>query len=81
MGITLSSVEIVNMTQWPEPTLERAWWLLTWPINLVLLLTIPDCRRSSLRNWYPFTFFMCIVWIATMSYVVAWDITIIGEFS
>ncbi|XP_012288243.1 sodium/potassium/calcium exchanger 4 [Orussus abietinus] len=73
------SVEIVNMTQWPNSKLERIWWLLTWPINLVLLVTVPDCRRKSLRSWYPLTFIMCIVWIALISYVVAWIITIIGD--
>ncbi|KAK0181120.1 hypothetical protein PV327_003431 [Microctonus hyperodae] len=73
------SIEIVDMRNWPKPIWERIWWLLTWPINLLLLCTVPDCRRRSLRSWYPLTFIMCIVWIASMSYVVAWDITIIGD--
>lgn len=73
------SLDIVNMTNWPDPKMERIWWVFTWPINLLLLVTIPDCRRQSLRNWYPLTFTMCIVWIASMSYMVAWDITIIGD--
>ncbi|XP_043286072.1 sodium/potassium/calcium exchanger 4-like [Venturia canescens] len=73
------SLEIVNMTKWPEPAAEKLWWVFTWPINLVLLFTIPDCRRKSLKSWYPITFLMCIVWIASMSYLVAWDITIIGD--
>lgn len=72
-------VEIVNMTSWPDSGWERCWWVATWPINACLLITIPDCRRPSLRNWYPLTFAMCIVWIAVMSYVVGWDITIIGK--
>lgn len=73
------SLDIVNMTSMPETFCDKLWWILTWPINLVLLITIPDCRRESLRTWYPFTFVMCIVWIASMSYIVAWDITIIGK--
>lgn len=73
------SIEIVDMKNWPKPIWEKIWWLLTWPINLLLLCTVPDCRRRSLRSWYPLTFIMCIVWIASMSYVVAWDITIIGK--
>ncbi|TGZ45909.1 Sodium/potassium/calcium exchanger 4 [Temnothorax longispinosus] len=52
------SVEIVNMTTWPSSTCEKLWWIITWPINLVLLVTIPDCRRKKLRSWYPFTFIM-----------------------
>ena len=75
------SADIVSMTSWPERGLERCWWICTWPINAALLITIPDCRRPSLRNWYPLTFFMCIVWIAGVSYIVGWDITIIGNFT
>ncbi|KAK2584603.1 hypothetical protein KPH14_006960 [Odynerus spinipes] len=73
------SLDIVSMTSWPSSNFEKMWWLLTWPINLVLLVTIPDCRRPALRNWYPFTFIMCIIWIASTSYVVGWVITIIGD--
>lgn len=73
-------LEIVNMTNWPESKWEKTWWVLTWPINFVLLITIPDCRRKSLKSWYPVTFVMCVVWIASMSFLVGWDITIIGDY-
>lgn len=73
------SLEIVNMTSWPSSTCEKIWWVVTWPISLVLLITIPDCRRSKLRSWYPVTFIMCVIWIATSSYIVGWVITIIGD--
>ncbi|XP_076245504.1 sodium/potassium/calcium exchanger 4 [Calliopsis andreniformis] len=73
------SSDIVNITKWPNSACERIWWVLTWPINFVLLVTIPDCRRDSLRSWYPLTFTMCIVWIATTSYIVGWVITVIGD--
>ncbi|KAK9304406.1 hypothetical protein QLX08_004192 [Tetragonisca angustula] len=73
------SYDIVNMTKWPDSKWERIWWLLTWPINFVLLITIPDCRRDTLKSWYPLTFIMCIIWIATTSYIVGWVITVIGD--
>ncbi|XP_068975154.1 sodium/potassium/calcium exchanger 4-like isoform X1 [Bombus flavifrons] len=73
------SLDIVNMKNWPNSTCERIWWLITWPINFVLLITIPDCRRSTLKSWYPLTFIMCIIWIATTSYIVGWVITVIGD--
>lgn len=69
----------MDVTKWPNEQFERLWWIFTWPINVVLLVTIPDCRRRSLKSFYGLTFFMCIVWIATVSYIIAWDITIIGE--
>ncbi|XP_006622720.1 sodium/potassium/calcium exchanger 3-like [Apis dorsata] len=73
------SLEIVNMMNWPKSKCERIWWLITWPINFVLLITIPDCRRSTLKSWYPLTFIMCIIWIASTSYIVGWVITVIGD--
>ncbi|KAI4496188.1 hypothetical protein M0802_008055 [Mischocyttarus mexicanus] len=73
------ALEIVSMTSWPNSFGEKIWWLITWPINLALLVTIPDCRRPTLKSWYPLTFLMCIIWIASTSYVVGWVITIIGD--
>ncbi|XP_017764843.1 PREDICTED: sodium/potassium/calcium exchanger 3-like [Eufriesea mexicana] len=73
------SHDIVNMTNWPNSTCQRVWWLITWPINFALLITIPDCRRNTLKSWYPLTFIMCIIWIATTSYIVGWVITVIGD--
>ncbi|XP_011334260.1 sodium/potassium/calcium exchanger 4 isoform X2 [Ooceraea biroi] len=73
------SLEIVNMTSWPDSTCEKIWWVITWPINLVLLITIPDCRKSKFKSWYVFTFIMCVMWIAISSYIIGWVITIIGD--
>ncbi|XP_014489069.1 PREDICTED: sodium/potassium/calcium exchanger 4-like [Dinoponera quadriceps] len=73
------SLEIVNMTSWPDSVGEKIWWVITWPINLVLLCTIPDCRRNRLKSWYPLTFIMCVLWIASSSYIIGWVITAIGD--
>ncbi|KAL6254193.1 hypothetical protein P5V15_014815 [Pogonomyrmex californicus] len=73
------SLDIVSMTTWPSSTCEKVWWVITWPINLALLVTIPDCRRNKLRSWYPITFTMCVMWIASSSYIIGWVITIIGD--
>lgn len=54
-------------------------WIVTWPIHLVFLFTIPDCGKARFKNWFPLTFIMCIVWIGSLSYIVAWMITIIGK--
>lgn len=54
-------------------------WIVTWPIHLVFLFTIPDCEKPRFKNWFPLTFIMCIVWIGSLSYIVAWMITIIGK--
>ncbi|XP_058457477.1 sodium/potassium/calcium exchanger 3 isoform X3 [Malaya genurostris] len=54
-------------------------WIITWPIYLLFVFTIPNCEKPRFKNWFPMTFFMCIVWIGSLSYVVAWMITIIGD--
>ncbi|XP_034237890.1 sodium/potassium/calcium exchanger 3 isoform X2 [Thrips palmi] len=63
---------------------DGGWWrrvvcVVTWPIHLVFLFTIPDCEKPRFKKLFPLTFFMCIVWIGSLSYVVAWLITIIGD--
>ncbi|XP_055677667.1 sodium/potassium/calcium exchanger 3 isoform X2 [Lutzomyia longipalpis] len=54
-------------------------WFITWPIHLVFFFTIPDCEKPRLKKWFPITFLMCIIWIGSLSYLVAWMITIIGD--
>ncbi|XP_058809385.1 sodium/potassium/calcium exchanger 3 isoform X2 [Phymastichus coffea] len=66
---------------WPRNAgwLRKTAWILTWPIHLVFMCTIPDCDKPKFKKWFPVTFLMCIVWIGSLSYVVAWMITIIGD--
>lgn len=56
----------------------KCWWLFTWPISCVLYFTTPDCRKYPKLQFV--TFVMCIFWIGTTSYIVAWLITVIGTF-
>ncbi|XP_066584447.1 sodium/potassium/calcium exchanger 4-like [Prorops nasuta] len=63
----------------PVGTQEKAWFLFTWPLKIVLFVTIPDIRYKRLRNWYPLTFIMCVTWIAISSYIVSWMVTVIGD--
>lgn len=58
---------------------KQAMWLLIWPIHLVYWLTIPNCERGRFKNLFPITFLMCIIWIGSLSYLVAWMITIVGK--
>lgn len=69
-----------SLWKWPagRGKFTQATWILTWPIHLVFMFTIPDCERPRFKKWFPLTFIMCIVWIGSLSYVVAWMITIIG---
>ncbi|CAH0578195.1 unnamed protein product [Chrysodeixis includens] len=70
-----------SLWKWPtgRSWLTKSTWIVTWPIHLVFLFTIPDCEKPRFKNWFPLTFMMCIVWIGSLSYIVAWMITIIGD--
>lgn len=65
------------------PTDKRIWqqllWIIIWPVELVFVLTIPNCEQKRFKNLFPLTFLMCIVWIGSLSYLVAWMITIVGN--
>lgn len=54
-------------------------WIIVWPTELLFFLTIPNCGQNRFKNLFPLTFLMCIVWIGSLSYLVAWMITIVGE--
>ncbi|XP_043589643.1 sodium/potassium/calcium exchanger 4 [Bombus pyrosoma] len=66
---------------WPTRAgwIRKTAWIMTWPIHLIFMCTIPDCEKPRFKNWFPITFLMCIIWIGSLSYVVAWMITIIGD--
>lgn len=56
-------------------------WIIIWPVQLLFWLTIPNCETKRFKNLFPLTFLMCIVWIGSLSYLVAWMITIVGKFA
>ncbi|KAJ2954393.1 hypothetical protein O0L34_g2656 [Tuta absoluta] len=75
-----SDVSSSSLWSWPSQKTSGAkklLWVVTWPISLVLWLTIPDARRSP--RLVPLTFVMCISWIGGVSYLVAWIITVVGD--
>lgn len=53
-------------------------YLLRWPITFILWCTIPDCRRYN--KLFIVTFMSCVMWIGCVSYLVAFMITVVGEF-
>ncbi|KAL3199136.1 hypothetical protein MRX96_014101 [Rhipicephalus microplus] len=61
-----------------EGSVTQILWVLFWPARLLLHLTVPDCRRPSMRKWFPLTFTLSVVWIGAVSYVTVWMVTIIG---
>ncbi|KAJ6640174.1 putative sodium/potassium/calcium exchanger, partial [Pseudolycoriella hygida] len=76
----LKSQELVNPLDRPVdsglPALIS--WYVTYAIHYLCRLTMPDCRTEKFRNWYAFTFFISMIWISFYSYIMVWQITIIG---
>lgn len=72
---------VLGLLSFPaKPTILRVFfWITILPIHIVFLFTIPDCNLKRFRKWFPLTFIMCIIWIGSLSYVVAWMITIVGK--
>lgn len=67
----------VDKSLWNCPMtgkLKTMWWIFTWPIKLLLTLTIPNPKTS-----YPLTFIMCVIWIGLNSYMIVWMMTVIGN--
>lgn len=59
-----------------ESKLKTFWWFYTWPIRFLLTFTVPNPRR--MRNWYPLTFVLCILYIGLNSFMIYWMVAIIG---
>lgn len=75
------SVE-VQKSLWTLPRgkwLNRLWWIYTWPIKLILTLTIPNPK--TFKKLYPLTFALCILWIGGNSYLIVWMMTVLGKFA
>ncbi|GFO16432.1 sodium/potassium/calcium exchanger [Plakobranchus ocellatus] len=53
-------------------------WFMSLPLNALMFITIPDCRRDSMRKWFLVTFLMSLVWLSLFSFLMVWMITIIG---
>ncbi|XP_065164112.1 sodium/potassium/calcium exchanger 3-like [Atheta coriaria] len=71
--------ESTKIWEWPSDHTVggKMFWCVTWPISFVLYMTTPDCRKFP--KLYVITFLMCIFWIGTTSYMVAWLITVVGD--
>ncbi|XP_061642918.1 sodium/potassium/calcium exchanger 3-like isoform X2 [Phyllopteryx taeniolatus] len=62
----------------PDGWCARAKWLLSWPVNLLLHCTVPDCTLPHWERWYLLTFLASTLWIAIFSYLMVWMVTIIS---
>nr|XP_034309569.1 sodium/potassium/calcium exchanger 3 isoform X2 [Crassostrea gigas] len=74
------SKEYESPWQIPDTFLKRIFWVAMIPMHALFFVTIPDCRRPG--RWhktYPVTFVMSIAWIAGLSYIMVWMVTVAGD--
>ncbi|XP_074844542.1 sodium/potassium/calcium exchanger 3 [Carettochelys insculpta] len=62
----------------PSGKTEIMKWLFTWPLSFVLYFTVPNCNKPHWEKWFMVTFASSTLWIAALSYVMVWMVTIIG---
>uniref|UniRef100_A0A8D9ABV2 Sodium/potassium/calcium exchanger 5 n=1 Tax=Cacopsylla melanoneura TaxID=428564 RepID=A0A8D9ABV2_9HEMI len=78
---TLPRSEIFTEIPFDQPrtwdTIVKMLTMLTYPVNLLLKITIPSCHNQA-NILLILTFFMCGIWMALLTYVIIWMITILG---
>ena len=67
------------LCEFPESIGGRISYVLSFPLMVGMVFTIPDCRRPKFEKWAPASFFMSIVWIAIFSYFMVWWATQLGD--
>uniref|UniRef100_A0A7N8YCD9 Solute carrier family 24 member 3 n=1 Tax=Mastacembelus armatus TaxID=205130 RepID=A0A7N8YCD9_9TELE len=53
-------------------------WVTMWPLSLLLFLTVPNCSKRRWEKWFMVSFLTATIWIAGLSYVMVWMVTVIG---
>ncbi|XP_037546049.1 sodium/potassium/calcium exchanger 3-like [Nematolebias whitei] len=62
----------------PGGVCNKLKWLIMWPLALLLFLTVPNCAERRWERWFMVTFFTATMWIAGLSYIMVWMVTVIG---
>ncbi|KAJ1462671.1 Sodium/calcium exchanger protein-domain-containing protein [Pelagophyceae sp. CCMP2097] len=78
-GMWVSTISSVQNLGSKSP-LEATVIVLLLPLNLLLALTIPDCRVPGKDKYCYCTFIGSIIWIAIYAYFMVWCIQIVGCF-
>ncbi|KAJ8272413.1 hypothetical protein COCON_G00112720 [Conger conger] len=78
-GLNEISQDQSSVFTMPASELKRVLWVMSFPVILLLYLTVPDCQRRFWKNWFMVTFFMSSVWISAFTYILVWMVTAVGE--
>lgn len=53
-------------------------WLISWPLLLLLYLTVPNCAKPRWERCFMLSFILSTVWIAVFSYFMVWMVSVIA---
>ncbi len=67
-----------NSLAFPDTAGARIMYVLTFPIMICLVMTVPDVRNEKRKNLFVISFVMSIIWIGVFSFLMVWWATIIG---
>ncbi|XP_055014709.1 sodium/potassium/calcium exchanger 3-like [Boleophthalmus pectinirostris] len=62
----------------PADCCNKLKWLFMWPLSLLLFFTVPNCSKRRWERWFMVSFFTATIWIAGLSYIMVWMVTVIG---
>ncbi|XP_028295579.1 sodium/potassium/calcium exchanger 4 isoform X2 [Gouania willdenowi] len=68
----------ISPFQLPRHFGSKVKWLISWPLLLLLYLTVPNCAKPRWEKFFMLSFILSTVWIAVFSYLMVWMVTIIG---
>ncbi|XP_065365641.1 sodium/potassium/calcium exchanger 4-like [Calliphora vicina] len=64
---------------WPKDSKWNKFiWLLSYPLECLFFLTIPNIRRSCSQDCSGLCLVMSMLWISCLTYLCSWCITVIG---
>ncbi|XP_031595650.1 sodium/potassium/calcium exchanger 3 [Oreochromis aureus] len=62
----------------PAGVCNKLKWLIMWPLSLLLFFTVPNCAKRRWERWFMVSFLTATIWIAGLSYIMVWMVTVIG---
>ncbi|XP_077096248.1 sodium/potassium/calcium exchanger 4a isoform X3 [Siphateles boraxobius] len=62
----------------PGGALDKVKFFISWPILVLLYITVPNCAKPRWEFCFMLSFFLSTLWIAAFSYVMVWMVTIVG---
>jgi Ca2+/Na+ antiporter len=70
----------VNIYEIPSSYFQRFLFIFTFPMKLMIYLTVPDVRRPVHQHRAILSFTICLVWLAIQSYILTVALTLLGNW-